>query len=124
MSLVSNTQNDKLDLILEKLEELLNSTTSSKRGPKPKNRVVKYTRDETKYDDLHIFPFEKTDKIVKIAIIVKGEDAASVVNVEMDKFIELAENINEFKSKKTIQLYDYTPTDDVAICVNDGEWII
>ena len=42
----------------------------------------------------------------------------------MDKFIELAENVNEFKSKKTIQLYDYTPTDDVAICVNDGEWII
>ncbi len=123
MSLVSNTQNHKLDLILEKLEALVDSAASSKRGPKPKNRVVKYTRDETKYDSIHIFPFEKTDQSVKIALIVKNEDAASVIEVEMNNFMELAENVKESKSKKTLQFYDYSTTDEIAMFVDD-EWVV
>lgn len=125
MSLVADTQNHTLKLILEKLESLEEriDTVSSKRGPKSKSKVVKYTRDETKYDNIHIFPFEKTDDTVRIGLIVKNEDAASVIEVEMSKFMELASNVKESKSKKTLQFFDYAPTDEIAIFA-DGEWIV
>lgn len=123
MSLVNNTQNHKLDLILAKLEALVDSAANSKKGPKSKNKQTKYTREETSYNSIHIFPFDKSDKVVKIGLLVKNEDAAPIIEVNMNAFLELCKSVKESKSKKTLQFFDYTPTDDIAMLA-DGEWIM
>ena len=125
-SLVSrNNDTDTLRLILEKLETIeeymKQNTSSSIKKTKTKN-LPKYERDTISYDDIHIFSFKNDDEFVNIALIVKDEEVASIIQIKMCDFITLLKEVKEYPTKKSIKFYDYKTTEEIAMKA-DGEWI-
>lgn len=126
-SLVSrNNETDTLRLILEKLETIeeymKQNTSSSIKKTKTKENLPKYERDTISYDDIHIFSFKNDDEFVNIALIVKDEEVASIIQIKMCDFITLLKEVKEYPTKKSIKFYDYKTTEEIAMKA-DGEWI-
>lgn len=125
-SLVSRNETDTLRLILEKLETIeeymKQNTSSSIKKTKTKENLPKYERDTISYDDIHIFSFKNDDEFVSIALIVKAEEVASIIQIKMCDFITLLKEVKEYPTKKSIKFYDYKTTEEIAMKA-DGEWI-
>ncbi len=125
MSLIGKTTNnkqilDKLCNIEALLQQLLNS---GKRGPKIKSKMVKYARDETKYDDIYIIPDEDNELYLNIILITKNKDGAPVIKLTAEEFKKFADTVAETKINKSVSIKDYSTSDDTAVRVED-EWII
>ncbi len=120
MSLVSKANDKQLLDRISNVESLLQQLVSSgKRGPKPKSKMVKYTRDETKYDSFYIEPFESDATEIRIALINTGEYAGPVISMDRAKFEQLSKNIMDTKAKKSVTILDYSTTDNQAVFAND-----
>lgn len=94
------------------------------RGPKIKNKIVKYTRGEAMYDDIFVMPFDEGSERVQIVLITKGKDAAPVIELKMDDFLELCNSAMKGKSGKSIKIRDYVTLNMSAMYLDDDGWEI
>lgn len=110
------------DLMKEILElknliiEHINNNSAGKRGPKPKNKIVKYSRGETKYDDIYVIEY---DTVKQFILIKNGEDVGPVIELSIKEFDELSKLVEETDIGKEIKIVDYKTTDKMGICVDD-----